>query len=126
MKKLLTLLAVLFSAVALHAGEYPDISISELKTAIAQKKVTLLDANGSDSYKSGHIPGALDFQAEKTDLASKLPSDKHALVVAYCAGPTCGAYAAAAKAAQELGYTNIKHLSAGISGWKDSGSKIEK
>ena len=126
MKKLLTLLAVLCSAVALHAGEYPDISITELKTAIAAKKVTLLDANGSDSYNSGHIPGAIDFQIAKAELAAKLPSDKSALVVAYCAGPTCGAYAAAAKAAQALGYTNIKHLSAGISGWKDSGSPIEK
>src|SRR5580658_7846316 len=109
MKKLLTLLAVVFGAVALHAGEYPDISISELKSAISEKKVTLLDANGSDSFKAGHIPGAIDFQAQKAQLANQLPSDKGALVVAYCAGPTCGAYAAAAKAAQELGYTNIKH-----------------
>ena len=126
MKKLLILLAVVFGAVTLHAGEYPDISINELKTAIQEKKVTLIDANGSDSYKAGHIPGAIDFQAQKTELAAKLPSDKSALVVAYCAGPTCGAYAAAAKVAQQLGYTNIKHLSAGISGWKDAGAPLEK
>jgi rhodanese-related sulfurtransferase len=126
MKKLLTLLAVLFSAVALHAGEYPDISINELKSAISEKKVTIIDVNGSDSYSSGHIPGAIDFQTVKAELASKLPADKNALVVAYCGGPTCGAYAAAAKAASELGYKNVKHLSAGISGWKDSGSPIEK
>jgi len=25
-----------------------------------------------------------------------------------------------------LGYTNIKHLSAGISGWKSAGKKLEK
>jgi rhodanese-related sulfurtransferase len=126
MKKFLALLAVLCSTVALQAGEYPDISITELKTAIADKKVTLIDANGSDSYNSGHIPGAINFQSAKADLASKLPADKGALVVAYCAGPTCGAYAAAAKAAQALGYTNIKHLSAGISGWKDAGAPLEK
>ncbi len=126
MKKFLTLLAVVFGAVALHAGEYPDISITELKSAIAEKKVTLLDANGSDSFNSGHIPGAIDFQIAKAELAAKLPSDKGALVVAYCGGPTCGAYAAAAKAAKELGYTNIKHLSAGISGWKDAGAPLEK
>ena len=63
-------------------------------------------------------------------LAAALPilkeaSDKSALVVAYCGGPTCGAYAAAAKAAQELGYTNIKHLSAGISGWKAANAPLE-
>jgi len=126
MKKFLTLLAVVFGAVALHAGEYPDISITELKSAIADKKVTVIDANGSDSFKSGHIPGAIDFQSQKTELASKLPTDKGALVVAYCGGPTCNAYQAAAKVAKELGYTNVKHISAGISGWKDAQASLEK
>ena len=126
MKKFLTLLAVVFGAVALHAGEYPDISINELKSAIVHKQVTVIDVNGSDSYKEGHIPGAIDFQAVKAEFAAKLPTDKSALVVAYCGGPTCGAYAAAAKAASELGYTNVKHLSAGISGWKDAHAPLEK
>ncbi|HSI13249.1 MAG TPA: rhodanese-like domain-containing protein [Chthoniobacter sp.] len=126
MKKFLTLLAVVFGAVALHAGEYPDISITELKSAIADKKVTVIDANGSDSFKGGHIPGAIDFQSQKAEIASKLPSDKSALVVAYCGGPTCNAYQAAAKVAKELGYTNVKHLSAGISGWKDAQAPLEK
>lgn len=40
--------------------------------------------------------------------------------------PACCAYAAAARVAKELGHTNIKHLSAGISGWKDAGAPIEK
>jgi rhodanese-related sulfurtransferase len=123
-KLLLTLTAALFSITA-FAGEFPDISVSELKKAIEEKKVTVLDVNGSDSFKKGHIPGAIDFRAEKNDIAAKLPADKNALVVAYCGGPTCGAYAAAAKAAKELGYTNVKHLSAGISGWKSAGEKLE-
>jgi rhodanese-related sulfurtransferase len=126
MKKLLTLLAAAFCAIQVQAGEFPDISIAELKTAIAEKKVTVLDVNGSDSFKAGHIPGAIDFRATKAEIAKALPSDKSALVVAYCGGPTCGAYAAAAKAAQELGYTNVKHLSAGISGWKEAGAPLEK
>jgi rhodanese-related sulfurtransferase len=126
MKKLLTLLAAVFCAVSVHAGEFPDISIAELQTAIKEKKVTVLDVNGSDSFKAGHIPGAIDFRATKAELAKNLPADKGALVVAYCGGPTCNAYAAAAKAAKELGYTNVKHLSAGISGWKDAKADLEK
>ena len=125
MKKLLTTLAAALFAVTGFAGEFPDISVSELKTAIEAKKVTVLDVNGSDSYKAGHIPGAVDFKAKKAEIAKALPAEKDALVVAYCGGPTCGAYAAAAKAAKELGYTNVKHLSAGISGWKSAGEKLE-
>jgi rhodanese-related sulfurtransferase len=126
MKRLLTLTAVLCLASAALAGEYPDITIKDLKSAVAAKKVTLLDVNGSDSYKKGHIPTAHDFEAVKGDLAKVLPADKDALVVAYCGGPTCGAYQAAAKAAKELGYTNVKHFSAGISGWKGAGEKTDK
>ena len=68
---------------------------------------------------------SIDFRAQKDALAKLLPADKNALVVAYCGGPTCNAYAAAAKAAKELGYTNVKHLSAGISGWKAANAPLE-
>jgi rhodanese-related sulfurtransferase len=126
MKKILALLATAALAVTVYAGEYPDISITELKTAIEGKKVTVIDVNGSASYQKGHIPGAVDFAQVKGKLADSLPKDKGALVVAYCGGPTCNAYSAAAKAAKELGYTNVKHLSAGISGWKTAGEKMDK
>jgi rhodanese-related sulfurtransferase len=42
------------------------------------------------------------------------------LIIAYCGSPKCGAYLQAAKAAEKLGYTNIKHMSAGIAGWNDA------
>ena len=126
MNKLLTLLATVAFAATASAGEYPDISITELKSAIQSKKATVIDVNGSQSYKEGHIPTAVDFSSKKAELAKVLPAEKDALVVAYCGGPSCGAYAAAAKAAKELGYTNVKHLSAGISGWKEAGEKLEK
>ena len=101
-------------------------SIKDLKKAIEEKKVTVIDVNGTDSYKQGHIPTAINFEAKKAELKKVLPKDKDALVVAYCGGPQCGAYKSAAVAAKELGYTNVKHLSAGIKGWKDAGEKTEK
>ena len=126
MKKLLTLaLSMLFASAAM-AAEYPDISISDLKKAIEEKKVTVIDVNGSDSYQAGHIPSAIDFEANSSSLASQLPKEKDALIVAYCGGPSCNAYKQAAKKAAEMGYTNVKHLSAGISGWKKQGEKLEK
>ena len=107
-------------------SETPDISINDLKKAIEEKSVTVIDVNGTDSYNAGHIPTAIDYQASAEKLKDLLPKDKDALVVAYCGGPQCGAYKAAAKAAVALGYTNVKHLSAGISGWKSAGEKLEK
>jgi rhodanese-related sulfurtransferase len=128
MKKLLSLIATTAFLVSIaFAGEYPDISIKELKAAIESGKVTVIDVNGSKSYsEKGHVPGAIDFAAAQKDLASKLPKDKNALVVAYCGGPTCKAYQKAATAAEKLGYKNVKHMSAGISGWLAAGEKVEK
>ena len=128
MRHALTLaIALLAGAGIARAADqtYPDITHEELTQAIDAGKVTLLDANGSESYKEGHIPTAIDFAAAKADLASKLPSDKSALVVAYCANENCPAYRQAAKAAQDLGYTNVKHYAKGIMGWKRSGAKVE-
>jgi rhodanese-related sulfurtransferase len=126
MNKLIALVVSLVFAASLHAADFPDISIGDLKSAMASQKVVLLDANGTDSWQSGHIPGAIDFAAKQDKLASVLPQDKSVLVVAYCGNPQCPAYHAAAVAAKKLGYKNIKHLVAGIQGWKSAGEKTEK
>ena len=127
MKKLLAILScVLVSASFSFAGEYPDISITEMKGLIKSGKVTVLDVMGSGSYKKGHVPGAIDFKGNAKTISVLLPKDKGALIVAYCGGPSCKAYKAAAKAAEDLGYTNVKHMSAGISGWLQAGEKTDK
>ncbi len=104
---------------------FPDITHDELVQALATKSVVVLDANGSDSYNEGHIPTAINFATAKDDLATKLPSDKSTLIVAYCANEQCSAYRSAALAAQKLGYTNIKHYAKGIMGWKRAGASVE-
>ena len=127
MKKFLTtLFALSIAPIAMFAAEFPDISIAELKKAIADKKAVVIDVNGSESFKNGHIPSAVNFADVQANLASALPKDKDALVVAYCGGPSCNAYTRAANAAAKLGYTNVKHLSAGISGWLQAKELTEK
>ncbi|MGN6386815.1 MAG: rhodanese-like domain-containing protein [Verrucomicrobiota bacterium] len=127
MKKILGVLVIaLLSTVAIRAVEFPDVGIKDLKAAIEAKQVFLIDVNGSESWQEGHIPGAIDFEAKEAELAKLLPKDKNALIVAYCGGPKCTAYKEAATAAKKLGYKNVKHLSAGIAGWKSAGEKVEK
>jgi rhodanese-related sulfurtransferase len=126
MKRLSAVLATVALAASAFAGEFQDISIKEVNALTKSKKAVIIDVNGSESYNKGHIPGALNYDSIKDDLAAKLPSDKNALLVAYCGGPKCMAYQAAANAATKLGYKNVKHMSAGISGWKEAGQKLEK
>lgn len=111
---------------AAESAVAPEVSLDELKTLVANKTATFIDANGDKVYKDGHIPGAIHFAAAKDKLATLLPADKNALVVAYCGGPLCTAWEDAAKAIKALGYTNVKHFKGGIKEWKSSGQQVEK
>lgn len=123
-KSTLAVLSLAFIASTAVAGDYPDLTVDELHQAIEANEVVVIDVNGAKRYAKGHIPGAIDFSSV-TDLSSVLPADKGTLIVAYCGGPRCSAFKKAAQAAQKLGYTNVKHLSAGISGWEDAGKPVE-
>jgi rhodanese-related sulfurtransferase len=127
MKKLLALIAIAVLAVNVQAGEYPDISIGDLEKAIKAGKVVVIDVNGAKSFtKRGHIPGAVAFTDAKSLAKQLSKANKDVLVVAYCGSPTCNAYKRGASAAAELGFKNVKHLSAGIAGWIKAGKKLEK
>src|ERR1039458_8438566 len=125
MKKLLAFLVTASVVVSAYAGEFADISVKEVNKLAESKSAVIIDVNGDDSFQAGHVPGALNFAAIKDNLATSLPKKKDALIIAYCGNPKCGAYLKAAKAAEKLGYTNIKHMSAGISGSTTAGTKTE-
>lgn len=126
MKKIIALLVTAFAAASLYAANpFPEISVADVNAAVGAKSAVIIDVNGTTSYNAGHVPGALNYEAIQDKLAANLPKDKNALVIAYCANPKCGAYAQAATAARKLGYTNVKHMTAGIAGWKEAGMKTE-
>lgn len=120
------LFALLFAVSSTaFAADFADIPHKDLNAAIEAKSVVVIDVNGSGSYAKGHIPTAIDFEAKEKELAKLLPADKNALVVAYCGSPQCNAWKSAAKAVAALGYTNVKHYTGGLSGWKQAGGKLQ-
>ncbi len=102
-----------------------QVSLEELKRRLdSGEKMTLVDVREKDEWRAGYIPGAvsiprgfLEIQAEQ-----KLP-DKNARIVAYCAGGTRSALAAATLS--ELGYTNVETANPGFVRWKDLGWPME-
>lgn len=118
---------VFFPAFGLAEGvKAPEVSLDELKKLVSDKAVVLVDANGTSTFKEGHIPGAIDFEKSEGDLSKVLPKDKKSLIVAYCGGPLCVAWENAAKKITAMGYTNVKHFKGGLKGWKDSGQPLGK
>jgi rhodanese-related sulfurtransferase len=108
-----------------HAA-FSEVSTDELDKLVSSKGAFLIDANSAKTYAKGHIPGAINFAANEDKLASLLPKDKGALIVAYCGGPLCSAWESAAAKAKELGYSNVKHYKGGIKVWKEAGKQVEK
>jgi rhodanese-related sulfurtransferase len=126
MKRMIISLTTVLVAASVFAAEFANISIKEVKTLTKNKQAVIIDVNGTESYQKGHVPGALNYEAIEDKLASVLPADKNTLIIAYCGNPKCKAYKQAAEAAAKLGYKNVKHMSAGIMGWKNAGEKLEK
>jgi rhodanese-related sulfurtransferase len=127
MRPLALLLALLLgSTAALAAEKFPVIAREDLVQALAAGPVTLIDANGSSSFRSGRLPGAIDYASRKAELARLLPADKGALIVAYCGSEACPSWRAAATAATALGYTNVRHFKAGLAGWRQAGGPLER
>jgi rhodanese-related sulfurtransferase len=119
MRTLLLACCMVVGLAAADHGAFPDISHEDLVAAISAKTVTVIDVNGSESFAKTHVDGAIDFTAVKAELATKLPADKGALVVAYCGSPQCTAWKQAAEAVAALGYTNVKHYKEGLKGWTE-------
>jgi rhodanese-related sulfurtransferase len=80
----------------------------------------LLDVRGSEKYRMGHLPGAIDLAHTKIVEAKLAEFDTATLFVVYCAGPHCNGAARAAIRLARLGRP-VKLMTGGITGWLDEG-----
>ena len=108
------------------AEKYPVIKYEEVVKNAKEQTAIFIDANGFDTYKLGHVPGAIDFSINEKEIEKLLPQDMSRLIVCYCGGPKCGAWLKAANYVSSKGYKNVKHFQGGISGYKAMGGPLEK
>lgn len=89
----------------------------------SDENVLLVDVRESDEYRAGHLPGAVHLPRGYLELQidEKLP-DRGAPIIFYCAGGNRSALAAVT--AKDLGYTNVRHMIRGFSGWRDEGFEV--
>jgi rhodanese-related sulfurtransferase len=101
-----------------------SISPADLDALVASKEVTVLDVNSAGSYAKAHVPGARNLDSEGF-RSEDLPADKRTRLVFYCSNPLCRKAPIAAKRAKQMGYEDVRVMSAGISGWVSSGLPTE-
>jgi rhodanese-related sulfurtransferase len=121
-------IALIVGAVPAWAVEVQQISPDEVKKMIESKKTEFLivDVQPEDVYDLAHIKGAVNFPWEE-DLKSpgKLPKDK--LLILYC---DCGheedAISTFTQLKEKWGYTKLRTLKGGWSGWQKLGYPVDK
>jgi len=102
------------------------ISRDELRSAIEDGSVTVVDALGGSYYEQQHLPGAIPLvEGDVAALAPQLLPDKNAEIVTYCSNAACPNSQAVANRLTALGYTNVRKYREGIQDWVEAGLPVE-
>jgi sulfur-carrier protein adenylyltransferase/sulfurtransferase len=88
--------------------------------------IVLVDVRESTEWDAGHIPGAKHVPRGylESRIEGAVGADRGQEIVLYCASGQRSALAAHTLT-DELGYTNVKSMTGGITLWKDRGYKVE-
>lgn len=98
--------------------EIPEVSVQDV--AGRQAGVLLVDVREKEEYREGHLEGALSLPRGFLELrAEEALPDKHAPIIAYCAGGTRSLIAA--RTLKEMGYDNVVSMTGGFTAWKNAG-----
>lgn len=111
--------------VAAAKAEITETSIDEVRQRLsAGDAVVLVDVREDAEWNKSHIGGAIHLGRGviDRDIAGQVP-DPGTEVILYCASG--GRSAMAAKALQDMGYSNVKSMAGGISAWNQAGYPVE-
>ena len=119
-----------------EAGENEKVSPLEVPGAITvdvdmakalfDRGVTFIDVLPDNSWRDGHIPGAihLDFKDAFTEASLSAVVDRGQEVVIYCLGPRCLRSSEASAKAVSWGFKKVYYFREGLPAWKAAGYPI--
>ena len=97
----------------------PPVTTQELRAAIADPDVLVIDAQGPGGYERAHIDGAVDFalldaagQAERAGATLDTP------IVVYCTDADCLGSEFVGTQLVEAGYRDVRRFPGGVAGWE--------
>ena len=103
------------------------ITRDELREAIRQGDVTVVETLREEHFAQGHLPGAIHIHFEQiAALAPRLLTDKDAPIVTYCSNTACRNSEIAANQLSALGYTNVRKYAEGKQDWQEVGLELER
>jgi adenylyltransferase/sulfurtransferase len=102
-------------------GKTPEIEPPALVSELSNGRTpAVIDVREPDEHAIGMIPGTIHIPRGFLELRiERAVPDREAAVVLYCASGTRSVLAA--RSLVELGYSNVRSLAGGFTGWKRAG-----
>ena len=119
---LVVVASVLFAPSLLPRIDDIDVTVLEARSLIDDKPdLVILDVRTTSEYEDGHIKGAVNIPVQELSARlDELSMDDELLV--YC--QTGNRSAQAVDILQDVGFTKIYHMNAGITGWIEAGYPV--
>ena len=121
-----------FEHVKQLSAEIDNLDVDDLKREMdADKEILLLDLREIQEWVDrGTIPGAvhvprgmLQFWADPASPYARNYFGENKRTIVFCAGGGRSVYAV--KALEDMGFTDVAHLSGGFKSWQDAGETVE-
>jgi rhodanese-related sulfurtransferase len=98
------------------------VSVNELREALREERVILLDVRPETEYQAGHLPQARSFPVDEMETRlAELPRDQE--IVAYCRGPYCVFADEAVTLLRSHGFV-ARRLDMGVPEWRRLGLPV--
>jgi len=96
-----------------------SIAPRELQGRLGKDGLAVFDLNARQAWLKARVPGAVNLAPDFD--ATALPAERTTPLVFYCSNPLCRKAPNAARRVEKLGYTDVRVMSAGITGWMSAG-----
>jgi phage shock protein E len=107
------------------AAKVKRVDVEQFDKLRANKENVVLDVRTEREFKAGHIPGAVNIDANAADFEEKVAKlDKNKTYLVHCAAG--GRSARACKKLEGMGFKELYDLGPGFSGWQKAGKATEK
>jgi rhodanese-related sulfurtransferase len=104
----------------------PPVGLDEVRRALADPEVVVIDAQGDGGFERAHLPGAVDISLDDViGQAEGVVGDRSRRVVVYCTDLRCLGSEFVGTQLVEAGYTNVGRFPGGVAEWQEAGMPIE-
>jgi len=102
------------------------ITREQLRRAIEDEEVVIVETLGPLHYAQGHLPGAINIPHDQVaELAPALLPERGATIVTYCSNTACQNSSVVQAQLIAMGYTDVRRYAEGKQDWQEAGLTLE-